>query len=802
MAPCASCIFPGYPDSYGPARQAFAVVVIAFTIFSILGGFALAYLRRKHRLIASRDWTNTLLFAFGLLLSLEVPFREYFGEGAMPCPAYFFVVYFASGLLPATLAARFVGLYTRHVMQRQAVRLAKPSSLASIINSGDGIELTGAESLHTESSPDASLTAADSEVGALGTWRVPAWVRSFYAALDGALVSHRLDTSCGQLKLVATTLIPWVIYYSIRMGLAPPYRSADAVGCRVDTLDISLMVCLGMAYVGLVTPLFLPLLHTPDNLLLRTDLGLNTLTSSPLLLWMFLFKFEWTLDVNILNGGYAITFETLLVLWTSVWVPALVSLRSAEQDAPAGLRHALDVDNAGRTNSTATVVALDAFPHGHKTEVVDDDVAGGHGHGVAISVPLRATSSRRLSASAFTGVDTPHHATRARRGSGSVLSPRGIATNLAAFRLIMPIPTLAEVTKTLLLPHGVVLSSARALRIISALLISTPSGQAILRDVLAVELCGELLTFLIRASELRRALAKLYRRVVTSTRRLAGPTAAGVVRDAGAGVTSPSTLQAPPTTLCRGVGGVSRRSSASVHPWPIAELPVRSSSTGAAMSHEQQQQQQSTQTGALFQPGVACIADEEDSEEDDGEVDALTPARPSATATVAGVSAAVSATDASATAATSAGLAAAAAAAAACDALDEAASRVEALVALFVTPGARFEVNLSARSCHRIADASAALLSAATSMRQAQGAEAAAAAAAAGAGAIGCMRSELQAAEHDIFIVITCGPVFRLVGGGGGSSAATLLRAYEAWVTGALDALAQQQTQQSAAPPP
>lgn len=794
-----TCQFAGYPESYGRERQVFAIVVAVATLVSIVGGFALAFLRRKHRLIASRDWSNSIIFTAGLLLSLEVPFRELFGEAAMPCAAYYLVIYVDAGLLPAAMAARFVGLYTRHVLQRKAVRLVRVSSSGTLTSGG--LDSTTATRTDTYGDEAAQLPSRHA---------TPVWMRGFYAVLDRTLIAYRMNTAAGQVAFVCCSLVPWAIYYVIRMSLAQPYRSADAVGCRVDTLDISLMVCVGVLYVGLLSPLMLPLLHSHDNLLLRLDLGANTLTASPLLLWFFVFKYVWWLDVYVLNGGYAMTFEGIIVLWSSLWVPALWSFREAERDAPAEFRHELGRPSSGSSitvavvaevvegredTTTASAVTETEIPGLTEVDELGGDASGGVRHSIG--------GSRAVS---FTGVaPSKHRGTRVEPSPQEVhTTAASVAGRLAAFQLVSPSPSVEEVGRTLQLEPSALLASARSLRIVAALLVAVPSGQVVLRSVLAAELCGELLSFLVRSAELRRALGKHSSRVTASVMRisalLASPAAAGdggvarhIATDAhtpaagetGDDAVAPEVLRPGPR---RSIHVGRRKSIAAVHPLQPAseqaflDAPMSTLDVPIAPSHEPEPARQlsssSVPSGHLYPAASRPTLEGEDivrviADSHDDIPGAFT--HPDTTTRRRHRAARVSA-------------ATSAAAAVSCSALCHAADKTEALVGLFVTPGAQFEVNISASCSRQLTTASAALRSAARAAATAASPlpssptgyalDEAAAAARQGIRSIIATRAALRAAEHDVFIIVACGPVFRLLGGG----LPAHLRSFKAWV--------------------
>jgi hypothetical protein len=77
---CTSCEFKDYPVSYSPRRQAASIAVAATTLFTLIAGAVIFWLRRHERLVSQRDWLLSTPFVLCSLLWLFVPYREYYGE--------------------------------------------------------------------------------------------------------------------------------------------------------------------------------------------------------------------------------------------------------------------------------------------------------------------------------------------------------------------------------------------------------------------------------------------------------------------------------------------------------------------------------------------------------------------------------------------------------------------------------------------------------------------------------------------------------------------------------------------------
>lgn len=119
--PCAECVFHRYPAQYPEARRAAALPVTVISTALLLVGLALFFMRWRAHLIAKRNRWLIVGVSLNTLLCLYVPYREYYGEGAMPCVLLLLLPNILFALVPAGLIVRFFGLYTQHVRQRMAV---------------------------------------------------------------------------------------------------------------------------------------------------------------------------------------------------------------------------------------------------------------------------------------------------------------------------------------------------------------------------------------------------------------------------------------------------------------------------------------------------------------------------------------------------------------------------------------------------------------------------------------------------------------------------------------------------------
>jgi hypothetical protein len=224
----------------------------------------------------------------------------------------------------------------------------------------------------------------------------------------------------------------------------------------------------------MVTPLLFPLLFKPDRLFLRVDLGVNTLATTPMLLWLFVFKFVPSWDVDLLNGDYAVTFIGIITLLSSVWAPALYSYSPSMQDAPGPLKSEL----IQQAPSTTVATSIDA----------------------ALSAGLG--DMRTPSTTVDTKFIDQYPGTQPQGSSETAAS---VLAGLCAFRLISvsPLPTGTAIACALRLPGPRVLLSTRDLRIVGALLISTATGRVVLDSILSEELSCELLAFIVDSCQLR-----------------------------------------------------------------------------------------------------------------------------------------------------------------------------------------------------------------------------------------------------------------------------------------------------------
>jgi hypothetical protein len=269
-----------------------ALSVTLVTLFVAFGGLLLFYARRNSRLLARREWWTPAVCVFYTVLSLQTAYREGLGEPNAPCAAFYAVNYPLAALVAPVLLARFLGLYARHVKQ---------IALLGAVIPGRG-EAT-----------------------------------SWHASLDSFLMRHRMDSSSQLQKCVLLSLLPWLVFYIVRLSISSVYRNGS-VGCRFDVYDTLFVVVEGIAAVAVGLPVLMRLRHLPDTLLLRFEI-LFQIVCWPFMLAFFLYgTVVFGFDLYVINTGYAVVGGNIGTLLSSVWVPALLSFAPSMQDAPDSLQ--------------------------------------------------------------------------------------------------------------------------------------------------------------------------------------------------------------------------------------------------------------------------------------------------------------------------------------------------------------------------------------------------------------------------------------------------------------------------------
>jgi hypothetical protein len=226
---CADCVFSAYPSSYGLQRQRAAIAVTIVTLFTQVIGVLLFWLRRREPFIAKRDFYLSLGFFFCGLLWLYVPYREYFGEGAMPCIAYFLIGNLSNSVLPGIITVRILALYARHVHQDSVASLALPLQ---------------------------------------PTNNAPSW----QTRMDSLVTIFKFNTVRVQFLLIFFISLPRQVFYAVRLAISPEYRSLSSVGCRYDLAEDIMYVIAPAIFFSVLIPVLFRLLKRPDSFGLRNEL--------------------------------------------------------------------------------------------------------------------------------------------------------------------------------------------------------------------------------------------------------------------------------------------------------------------------------------------------------------------------------------------------------------------------------------------------------------------------------------------------------------------------------------------------
>lgn len=306
-------------------QQIGALAIAATTAFLALGGLFLFWLRRETPLVAKRDWISTLVFFVTTVLANA---SAYLGKSE-PCWSLYALGCAISALIPGVMLARFIGLFTRHLQQAEAVRertarvsllglagaieaISRESGSASephTSHANDGVAvavtsgirnevLTAADSSGTgnETSSDntsaplpISLPARSTRVACApesgARTRLHKWWSAYATLFSSTALRWRLDNPRRSVALILVTGIPWGVYLIIRLAATPSHRSIDT-GCGLDGVDIAMSALISALALVPALPAFLILLRVPDVMLLRVELALQMATWPPLIGWL------------------------------------------------------------------------------------------------------------------------------------------------------------------------------------------------------------------------------------------------------------------------------------------------------------------------------------------------------------------------------------------------------------------------------------------------------------------------------------------------------------------------------------
>ena len=216
---CTVCVYNGFPVSYNATRQTFALCMFAFAAIVVSGGLCLAWSRRHSRLLAKRDSWSTILAALCVILTCETPYREYFGEAAMPCALKAVLDYLSGALIPSALVCRCVGLYAKHLHQQVALQPAVANASSAMSIASDASTTS-----NVTPSPNGPFTAApggSSDLRSEPQSPLRTSSKSWNHTIDLVLRRLRLDTPAQLRRVVYWWLLPWVIYWEDRRWYDP-----------------------------------------------------------------------------------------------------------------------------------------------------------------------------------------------------------------------------------------------------------------------------------------------------------------------------------------------------------------------------------------------------------------------------------------------------------------------------------------------------------------------------------------------------------------------------------------------------
>ena len=211
--PCSKCNLESYPELYGPGRKAGALFAAISMLITIFGGLLLYAFRRRHRLLVNRDIWLSVGSSLVSLIYLYTPYKEYFGEAAMPCAAYYFCGCVGYTFLFAFNTTRVVAMYARHCRQKIVAEHASAGPENDYMVE-DNIEAHAANILQSGVQPELAIPVSGS--------------------IEIILFRYRLHEVRSQVALLFILSTPNLLNYFVRLGVSPLYSSLLEVGCRFD----------------------------------------------------------------------------------------------------------------------------------------------------------------------------------------------------------------------------------------------------------------------------------------------------------------------------------------------------------------------------------------------------------------------------------------------------------------------------------------------------------------------------------------------------------------------------------------
>ena len=449
---CSVCVYDGYPLTYNSTRQTVALCITVYAAIVVVGGLFLFWFRRHSRLLSKRDNWSTALAALCVILTCETPYREYFGEAAMPCALKAVLDYLQCALIPSVLLCRCVGLYARHLRQMVVLQNAAPNVGLAYLSASDAPPLTtvpwpvelpptperGSDLPQGQEQPYKShqLGQHQQQNGQQQLQQhlqqqqqLRRSARSWHLAVDIVILRLRLDTPAQLQRVVGWWLIPWIAYYFVRLGISPEYRSG-AVGCRLDAIDAAVSVVGGLVAGVPIIAVLLRLWTRPDALFMRTEIALQIAAWGVFLVGFVYGFISPTFDLSVVNSGYAILLGSTTTVLSSVWLPAILSFADEGSTAPPTLLAELGrymPASSSATNDMAALAVSNQTRRSSATATAAGTLVGGRARKSSTAIAFDAAANHDLSTdsvvSLFTRAQGHQAGTRATEPGSSSLDP-------------------------------------------------------------------------------------------------------------------------------------------------------------------------------------------------------------------------------------------------------------------------------------------------------------------------------------------------------------------------------------------
>ena len=492
-------------------RQGVAWGFVAGTLFLTVGGLALFGFRRKEPLVFKRGWLNSMLL---VLVSALAQVSAYFGT-SFSCWAFFIINYALAALLPGLALARFIGLYTRHLRQAEAVRATSWEHHVAEMRLNLFTDIQGSV-VHEASTREEAAPAAT--VDGAARHSVPSTPRLLhsYAAWIGPLALRlRLDTPGRGLLVALLTCIPWTVYTVVRFVL-PSVRTSSDVGCRVDSGDVAMVVVMSCLGPVIVLPAVWHLALVPDTLLLRFECLVQVASWPPMLAWLLVDSSLPEGKHTVINGMYGIVLGCWITLASTMWIPALATFSESQARPVAPVRVRVSVtrdtsalEAAGGQQGLFSTLALpmsrtSASGATSRDHTLQSQVSHASVHSRPSARSSHSRPTTHTDASAATRRLGREGSQRSRRESTA--APVSLsAMSLTISRFVIPPPSVDELLGLLEAPSRCCRESSRAMGLFAAALLSTESGRALLYETLRLDLSAEFLGFLVDCEGLRCA---------------------------------------------------------------------------------------------------------------------------------------------------------------------------------------------------------------------------------------------------------------------------------------------------------